>query len=73
MNRQKLKWLAIIAMTVDHIAYLFVEQNTLLYYFMRMFGRLTAPIMVFLLTEGYRHTRSRKKYLARLFMFAGIS
>ena len=73
MNRQQLKWLAIIAMTVDHIANLFVEQNTLLYYFMRMFGRLTAPIMVFLLTEGYRHTRNRKKYLARLFMFAGIS
>lgn len=73
MNRQQLKWLAIIAMTVDHIAYLFLDQNSLLYYFMRMFGRLTAPIMVFLLTEGYRYTRNRKKYLARLFMFAGIS
>lgn len=73
MNRQQLKWLAIIAMTVDHIANLFVDQNSLLYYFMRMFGRLTAPIMVFLLTEGYRHTHSRKKYLTRLFMFAGIS
>lgn len=73
MNRQQLKWIAIIAMTLDHIAYLFLDQNSLLYYFMRMFGRLTAPIMVFLLTEGYRHTRSRKKYLTRLFMFAGIS
>ena len=38
-----------------------------------MFGRLTAPIMAFLLTEGYRHTRNKKKYLARLFIFAGIS
>ena len=73
MNRQQLKWLALIAMTVDHIANLFVDQNSLLYYFMRLFGRLTAPIMVFLLTEGYRYTRSKKKYLARLFMFAGIS
>ena len=73
MNRQQLKWIAIIAMTLDHIAYLFLDQNSLLYYFMRMFGRLTAPIMVFLLTEGYRHTRNRNKYLARLFIFAGIS
>ena len=51
MNRQQLKWLAIIAMTVDHTAFLLVDQHSLLYYFMRMFGRLTAPIMVFLLTE----------------------
>ena len=60
-------------MTVEHIAYLFVDRNSLPYYFMRMFGRLTAPIMVFLLTEGYRHTRSKKKYFRRLVIFAGIS
>lgn len=73
LSATDLKILAIIAMTVDHIAFLLVDQHSLLYYFMRMFGRLTAPIMVFLLTEGYRHTRNRKKYLARLFMFAGIT
>ena len=73
MNRQQLKWLAIIAMTVDHIAYLFVDQNSLLYYFMRLFGRLAAPIMTFLLTEGYRHTRSKRMYFRRLVIFAGIS
>ena len=73
LSATDLKILAIIAMTVDHTAFLLVDQHSLLYYFMRLFGRLTAPIMVFLLTEGYRHTRSKKKYLARLFMFAGIS
>ena len=73
LSATDLKILAIIAMTVDHTAFLLVDQHSLLYYFMRMFGRLTAPIMVFLLTEGYRHTHNRKKYLARLFMFAGIS
>lgn len=73
LSATDLKILAIIAMTVDHTAFLLLDQHSLLYYFMRLFGRLTAPIMVFLLTEGYRHTRNRKKYLARLFMFTGIS
>ena len=73
LSATQLKILAIIAMTVDHTAYLFADEHSLLYYFMRMFGRLTAPIMVFLLTEGYRHTRNRKKYLRRMFMFTGIS
>lgn len=73
LSANNLKILAIIAMTVDHTAFLFVDSHSMLYYFMRMFGRLTAPIMAFLLTEGYRHTRNKKKYLARLFIFAGIS
>ena len=42
-----LKLLAIIAMTVDHTALMFVPQESLLYYLMRLFGRLTAPIMAF--------------------------
>ena len=68
-----LKLLAIIAMTVDHTALVFVPEDTLLYYFMRMFGRLTAPIMAFLIAEGFQHTRSRKKYFFRLAAFALIS
>ncbi len=73
MNRNQLKILAVVAMTVDHIAFAFLPQDSAAYYIMRLFGRLAAPIMTFLLTEGYRHTRNRKKYLARLLMFAGIS
>ena len=61
MNRNHLKILAIIAMAVDHTAFLLVDQHSLLYYFIRLFGSLTAPIMVFLLTEGYRHTRSAER------------
>ena len=67
------KLLAIIAMTVDHIAVVFVPPSSMLYYFMRMFGRLTAPIMAYYITEGFRHTRSRKKYLLRLAVFGLIS
>lgn len=68
-----LKYLAIIAMTVDHIAVIFFSAGTVPYYLMRLFGRITAPIMVFLLVEGFRHTRSRKKYFRRLIFFAAVS
>ena len=73
MNRSQLKMLAVVSMTVDHIALALLSEASVLYYVMRLFGRLAAPIMTFLLTEGYRHTRSKKKYFRRLMLFAAIS
>lgn len=73
MNRSQLKILAVVSMTVDHIALAFLPKASVLYYVMRLFGRLAAPIMTFLLTEGYRHTRSKRMYFRRLVIFAGIS
>ena len=73
MNRQQIKMLAITAMTLDHIALVFVPSASILYYVMRMIGRLTAPLMTFMLAEGYRYTRSRSRYLLRLVIFALIS
>ena len=68
-----LKCLAIFAMTVDHVALVFFSAGTVLYYVMRLFGRLAAPIMTFMLVEGFRHTRSKKKYFRRMMLFAAIS
>ncbi|MCR4646419.1 MAG: conjugal transfer protein TraX [Oscillospiraceae bacterium] len=68
-----LKYIAIAAMTIDHIAYIFIDSGTLLYYIMRLIGRLTAPIMAFLLVEGFLHTRSFRKYLLRMVAFAFIA
>lgn len=73
MNRQQIKLLAITAMTIDHIALVFVPSGSILYYVMRLIGRLTAPLMAFMLTEGYWYTRSRSRYLLRLVIFAIIS
>lgn len=39
----------------------------------RMIGRTALPIFVFLVTEGYIHTRSRGRYLLRLLIFAFLS
>lgn len=40
---------------------------------MRMIGRLTAPTMAFFIVEGYFHTKNKKKYALRLFIFSLIS
>lgn len=68
-----LKYIALLAMTIDHIAFVFVPSDTALYFCMRLFGRLTAPIMSFFISEGFIHTSSRKKYLQRLLAFAVVS
>ena len=73
MRRNTIKLLAITAMTVDHIAFMFVAPDSALYFIMRLIGRMTAPIMTFMLAEGFRYTRSRPKYLLRLVIFAMIS
>ncbi len=40
---------------------------------LRTVGRLSFPIFCFLLSEGFRHTKSRKRYFLRLVCFAVIS
>lgn len=73
LNRNQLKYLAILAMVVDHVAWAFVPKATLLGQLMHFFGRITGPVMAFFLAEGYLHTRSVKKYALRLALFALIS
>ncbi len=68
-----LKYVAIAAMTVDHIAYAFVTDGTVLALVMHFFGRITGPIMFFSAVEGYHHTRNLNRYLFRLAAFAAIS
>ena len=72
----QLKMFAIIAMAADHLAwtlcpgYAHKEGWILLIHFC---GRLAAPVMWFMISEGYEHTRNFRKYLQRLFVFAVIS
>lgn len=75
LNSNCLKMIAIIAMTIDHVTCVvfpdFPKDWRILC--LHIIGRLAAPILWFFIAEGYRHTRSVKKYAARLFVFAIIS
>lgn len=75
LNSNHLKIIAIIAMTIDHIADLLYPgmPNIFISNVMHIIGRLTAPIMFFFICEGYHYTKDVKKYISRLFIFALIS
>lgn len=73
LNRNQLKYIAIIAMVLDHFAVLFIQPSNYMYSILRVIGKLTAPIMCYFLTEGYIHTSSKKRYGTRLFIFSIIS
>ena len=68
-----LKYIAIAAMLIDHIAVTFVAYDSVLFLIMDLIGRITGPVMFFAAVEGYHHTKSFQKYLLRLFLFAWIS
>ena len=75
-----LKYIAMLTMLIDHIGatglifLLFgANMSTRLYFISRMIGRIAFPIYVFLLVEGFVHTKNIKKYIIRLALFAIIS
>lgn len=75
LNSNHLKLIAIIAMTIVHIADLIYPgmQNNIISIILHIIGRLTAPIMFFFICEGFYYTKNLKKYILRLFIFAIIS
>lgn len=73
MTLNTLKYIAVVAMTIDHIAWAFVPDGSILAIIMHFIGKITAPIMFFSAVEGYHHTKNINKYIARLALFAVIS
>ena len=62
MNRTQLKYIVILAMLIDHIAWAFVPTASIPGQLMHFIGRLTAPTMAFFVAEGYIHTHNIKNY-----------
>lgn len=60
-------------MLIDHIGAILIPIHTDTYLIFRSIGRLAFPLFCFVLVEGLHHTRSVKKYLIRLGIFALIS
>lgn len=75
LNSNAIKLIAIIAMTIDHIAWAVypgysTEPGAIV---MHIIGRITCPIMCYCIAEGFHYTHDVKKYTLRLLIFALIS
>ena len=73
LNRDVIKYIAMAAMTLNHVARVFLTTGTVMYEVFIYIGYFTAPVMCYFLVEGYQYTRSKKKYGQRLLLFAMIS
>lgn len=74
LSSSSLKLIAMAVMLIAHTGYFlwpYMSETTsrVLFYI----GRLGFPIFLFLIVEGYRHTRSRSRYALTLLLFALIS
>ena len=68
LSNDKLKIIAAATMLVDHIgAYLFPE-----IIMFRIIGRISFPIFAFMIAEGCRYTKNRKKYLFNMALLSAV-
>ena len=74
LSATQLKWIALIFMTLDHMIPLFTKTAHLSFVvpYLEIIGRIAAPLFLFLVTESFRHTRSRWKFVLRLYV-AGVA
>lgn len=68
LSGNQLKIIGIIAMTCDHVGLQLLPQFPIL----RIIGRIAFPIFAFLIAEGCRYTRDKKRYLLTMAEFAAI-
>ena len=62
LTNNQLKIIAMISMLIDHIGVAFFPQIKIL----RYIGRLAFPIYAYMIAEGCRYTKNRKKYLGMI-------
>ena len=68
LTGNQLKLIALISMTCDHVGLQLFPDILLL----RIIGRLALPIFAYMIAEGCRYTRNRKKYLLRMAALAAV-
>ena len=68
LTGNQLKLIALVSMTCDHVGVQLFPKVLLL----RIIGRLALPIFAYMIAEGCRYTRNRKKYLLRMASLAAV-
>ena len=66
LSASGLKWIALVLMVLDHVHYFFAYTGMVPEWF-SMAGRLSAPLFLFCLVEGFTHTRDRRKYFIKVY------
>ncbi len=66
MTAFSLKLTAVVLMTLDHIGLYFPAAPV----WFRWLGRGAYPLFLFCMVQGYAHTRSRRRYLLRLYLMS---
>ena len=87
LSGSSLKLLAVLSMTADHVSLHLLQYDARfteplftchhypvsLFLLLRCAGRLAFPLFAFLVTEGFTHTRSRRRYGLSLLLLALLS
>lgn len=73
LNRDVIKYIAMVTMLLNHIATIFMSPGSLLTQIFLDIGYFTAISMCYFLVEGYQYTHSKKRYAFRLAIFALLS
>ncbi len=68
INGNTLKIIAAVTMLIDHIGYILLPK----YRFLRIIGRLAMPIFAFMIAEGCKYTKNKKRYLFTIAALAFI-
>ena len=70
LTTSQIKWIALFFMTLDHLAAYGFEIPLFGRYYnhLRMVGRIAAPLFLFALVQGLRHTRSKPRFILRLYL-----
>jgi len=72
MNRNALKIIALVTMTIDHVGFFLLESDTTLYLITCIIGRIAFPLFAFMIVEGFFHTRNLGTYFKRL-LYLGLA
>ncbi len=74
INSNMLKTIALIAMVIDCIGFYFsANMSPVLYTVCRYVGRMAMPLFIYLLAQGFFHTKNFKKYITRIGILAVIT
>ena len=74
LTSNQIKWIAVVFMTIDHIGANAFDIQMLAEHswIFKLLGRIAAPLFLYMVTESCRHTKSKPRYIARLYI-AGVS